>query len=576
MKPIILFTWVVAIWIALNASPADAQWKYPAAPTSETSDTWYGRRYEDPYRPLEDTANKSIAAWFKAQAVLTDDALSTIPGRAALVREWLAMDKRTPPRYRDIHVENGRVFYRKTLGGENVGKLYFRESWNAEEQLLFDPVTFKKGHDTVVKLIAPSFDGRYVVLVLQKKAQSGLVMVLKVDGHELMADSIYPAAWFGVSWLPDSTAFLYNGGDVADIKSPEIELNRKLRLHRLGAPTSSDRDILSNASTPELAILPKEFPLGDVPQSAPDRLIGILATVQSEMRLYTAPITELGKPQVGWKSLARQTDNLVRGYAVYGNWFYAVTPAGAPHYRVVRSSIDKPDWKNAETGIPEASDSIDTIAQSKDYLFVAYSDGINGRVTRYHMSTGKAQTVDLPLKGAVELVCPDAHSNRCLVTVSSWLQPPAVFDVDGDSGLVTKSHFNGEVQFPELADLVSEEVEVAGYDGTPVPLSIIHRKDIRLDGSSPCILEGYGADGISYTPYFNPMFSVAARGVVVVFAHVRGGSEKGEAWYRAGYKTTKPNTWRDFISAAEYLIAKGYTSPKHLTGRGTSAGRNSY
>jgi len=188
------------------------------------------------------------------------------------------------------------------------------------------------------------------------------------------------------------------------------------------------------------------------------------------------------------------------------------------------------------------------------------------------LSNGAVHDVALPLKGAVELSCPDIHGNRCLVTVSSWLRPPTIFRVDADSGEVVRSSFDHEVSFPELADLVTEEVEVAGHDGVLIPLSIIHRKDIRLDGSSPCILEGYGAYGISYTPEFNPRFSVANRGVVVAFAHVRGGGEKGEAWYRAGYKTTKPNTWKDFISAAEYLVAKGYTSPPHLTGRGTSAG----
>jgi prolyl oligopeptidase len=158
------------------------------------------------------------------------------------------------------------------------------------------------------------------------------------------------------------------------------------------------------------------------------------------------------------------------------------------------------------------------------------------------------------------------------VTVDSWLQPPTLYELEAETGEVTRSAFNGDVKYPELADLVSEEVEVPGHDGTMVPVSIIHRKDIRLDGSSPCILEGYGAYGYSWTPDFNPRVSVANRGVVLAYAHVRGGSEKGEEWYRAGYKTTKPNTWKDFISAAEYLIAKGYTSRQHLTGRGTSAG----
>ena len=111
-----------------------------------------------------------------------------------------------------------------------------------------------------------------------------------------------------------------------------------------------------------------------------------------------------------------------------------------------------------------------------------------------------------------------------------------------------------------------------GHDGVMVPLSIIHLKGIPMDGSNCCILEGYGAYGYSYTPYFSVRRSVALRGVVVAYAHPRGGSEKGEAWYKAGYKTTKPNTWKDFISCAEYLVKKGYTSPQKLGGTGTSAG----
>jgi prolyl oligopeptidase len=126
--------------------------------------------------------------------------------------------------------------------------------------------------------------------------------------------------------------------------------------------------------------------------------------------------------------------------------------------------------------------------------------------------------------------------------------------------------------FPGFENLVSEEVEVPGHDARMIPLSIMHLEGIPMDGSSNCILDGYGAYGISATPCFSILHSVANRGVVLAFAHPRGGSEKGEAWYNAGFKTTKPNTWKDFISWAEYLVKKGYTSPEKLAGTGTSAG----
>ena len=567
----VVFT--IAVGYLLLSSSALAQWRYPAPPTSGASDVWHGIRYEDPYRPLENLTDPEVAAWFKAEAELTDRTIAKIPGRDALVREWLSMDRRTPPRYRDFEFDGGRLFYRKTLGGENVGKLYVREGWDGNERLLFDPTTYKKGSGTTVSVFVPSFDGQYVVLGLAVKGgEWSELRVLKVDDGQLLPDSIYPAAWFAVSWLPNSRAFFYNGSDVTDLKSLDIETNRKARLHALGTPVSQDRDVLSTASTPELGIEAKEIPAAAVPEPAPDRLIGNLFTVQPESRMYIASLADLDKGRIHWKPLAERADKLVRGTAITPEWLYSITSADAPHYKVVRARLDAPDWTHAATVIPEAADSIDSMAQSKDYLLVVYTDGINGRLARHALGTGVTTELALPLKGSVEATCPDVHSNRCLITVSSWLQPPAVYDFDASTGEARKSVFNAEVSYPEMADLTVEEVEVPGHDGTMIPLSIIHRKDIKLDGSSPCILEGYGAYGISWTPGFSPRYSVANRGVVVAYAHVRGGSEKGEAWYRAGYKTTKPNTWKDFISAAEYLISKGYTSRERLTGRGTSAG----
>jgi prolyl oligopeptidase len=128
--------------------------------------------------------------------------------------------------------------------------------------------------------------------------------------------------------------------------------------------------------------------------------------------------------------------------------------------------------------------------------------------------------------------------------------------------------------YPEAyKDLIVEETEVKGHDGMMIPISIIYKKGTKLDGSNCCLMNSYGAYGYSMEPYFDvKLNSLAIKGIVIAIPHVRGGSEKGEAWYKAGYKTTKPNTWKDFNSCAEYLIAKGYTSADKLAGTGTSAG----
>jgi len=556
----------------LVALPCRAQWNYPPTKTVDASDTYFGTTYNDPYRWLENMKDRDVEAWFKAQAELTDGLLAKIPGRDALAQEWLALDKLKPADYSAIRYEHGRVFYKKTLGGENVGKLYFRQGWNGAEKLLFDPATYKAGVTTTIESIRPSWDGKCVAMGLSSGgAEWSEIRVLDVERGTLLPESIYPSRGI-YGWMKDNRSLFYDAGNVADIKSPEIELNRKTKVHKLGTEVSTDIDIFSNESNPELGITAKEWPRASVHESYPDYIVGPVETVQSEMRIFYAPISELKHKKVKWDVLCKRSDNLVRSFAFHRDYVYAVTHAGAPKYKVVRTLVKHPDWEHAETVIPEGADPIRYMAKSKHYLLIVYSNGIVGRLVKYDLTTGKTAEIKLPASGTVDVSCPDWKTDRCLVSITSWTSPLTIYDFDAQKDTFAKSIFNTDVSYPGFENLVSEEVEVSGHDGTMIPLSIIYKKGIPLDGSNCCILTGYGAYGSSITPYFSVRNSVALRGVVLAIAHPRGGGEKGEAWYKAGYKTTKPNTWKDFISCAEYLVKKGYTSPQKLAGTGTSAG----
>ncbi len=557
----------------LVAIPCHAQWNYPPTKTVDASDTYFGKTYNDPYRWLENLKDPEVVAWFKAQAELTDGLLAQIPAREALAQEWMALDKLKPAAYASISYENGRVFYKKTLGGENVGKLFFRQGWKGAEKLIFDPATYKAGVVTTIQSIVPSWDGKYVAMGLSSGgAEWSDIRVLNVDRGTLLPDHIYPS-YEPYGWMKDNKSLFYDAGKVADIKSLEIELNRKTRIHKLGADSATDRDIFSDESNPELGITAKEIPGASIEESYPDYIFGSLETVQSEMRLFYAPISELKHKTIKWNVLCKRSDDLVRSTAFHGNYAYAVTHTGAPKYKVVRTNVKHPDWAHATTVIPEAADSIKYIVKTRHYLLIVYSNGIVGRVVKYNLTTGQTAEIKLPASGSVGVSCPDWKTDRCLVYITSWTSPLTIYDFDAQKETFAKSIFNTDVSYPGFENLVSEEVEVPGYDGTMIPLSIIYKKGIPLDGSNCCILTGYGAYGSSYSPYFSiPNNSLATHGVVIAFAHPRGGGEKGEAWYKAGYKTTKPNTWKDFISCAEYLVKKGYTSPQKLAGTGTSAG----
>ncbi len=568
---------VALVGVLAIASPSFAQVQYPPTRTVDVSDTYFGITYKDPYRWLEDLKDQAVQGWFKSQAALTDDRLAKIRARDALAEEWLKLDKLQPAKYNTILFESGRVFYKKTLGGENVGKLYYRDGWRGAEKLLFDPSTFKpkgakEGDVTTIQAIAASPDGKLVALGFSAAgAEYSEMKIIDVAKQELLPESWYPS-YGPTGWTLDSQSLLYDMGKVQDIKSPEIELNRKIKLHRLGTPVAADVDFFSNEANPDLGITPKEFPTAFIDESYPDYVLGYVNTVQQEMRLYYAPSSQMKEGKLQWSVLARTTDNLVRGLAFYGDHVFAVTHGGAPRYKLVRTSIKHPDWSRAETVLAEAKDSIQSIVKSKSFLFVVYSDGITGRIVKHDLTSGKDADVALPTSGTVDISCPDFKSNQCIVFTSSWIQPTTLWDFDADKDTFAKSIFNTAVSYPGFENLMTEEVEAKGHDGTMVPLSIIRRKDLKLDGSSNAILEGYGAYGISHTPRFNVRHSLALHGVVLGYCHPRGGSEKGEAWYKAGYKTTKPNTWKDFIACAEYLTHNGYTSPARLAGTGTSAG----
>jgi prolyl oligopeptidase len=545
---------------------------YPPTKTVDASDTYFGRTYQDPYRWLEDMKDKGVEAWFKAQADLTDGLLAKIPGRDALVEEWMSLDQLKPADYSVISYENGRAFYKKTLGGENVGRLFFREGWDGPERLLFDPATYKAGVTTTIQSMVPSWDGKHVAIALSSGgAEYSEIRVLDVEQATLLPDRIYPSlALFG--WTKDGSAFFYDAGKITDITDINIELNRKVRLHRLGTEVSTDIDFFSNESYPELGITAKELVSATIDEACPDYVVAFTITAQNEMRIFYAPSSEMEKNRINWKVLCERSDMLVRGLAFDHEYVYAVTHAGAPNYKVVRTSVERADWKHAETVVPEAADSIQYITKSKHYLLIVYSNGVTGRLLKYDLSSGSAEDIKLPASGIVNVTCPDRKSDLCLVFIESWTSPQTIYDFDARTGTFAKSIFNTAVTYPGFENLISEEIEVPGHDGTMVPLSIIYRKDMPLDGSNSCILDGYGAYGVSASPYFSIMNSVVARGVVLAFSHPRGGGEKGEEWYKAGYKTTKPNTWKDFISCAEYLIEKGFTSAGKLGVTGASAG----
>jgi prolyl oligopeptidase len=260
-----------------------------------------------------------------------------------------------------------------------------------------------------------------------------------------------------------------------------------------------------------------------------------------------------------------------------GDDVYLLSHKNAPRFQVLHTQFSNPDVAHASIVVPESQVLIKGLAAAADAVYVQQLDGGLGRLVRVPFAGGAekqvAQPVTLPAEGIVAIAAADERVPGVLLTIDSWTKAQVIYAYDPANGKATDTKLQPLGRFDNPGDLQSLEVKAKSYDGTMVPLSIVFKKGTKLDGSNPTILEGYGAYGITEDPFFDPAFLTwYERGGIFAFAHVRGGGEYGEEWHLAGKKLTKPNTWKDAIACAQYLIDQKYTSSAKLAILGGSAG----
>ena len=553
-----------------------AQFNYPVTRLVDSSSTYWSKTYKDPYRWLEDIKNPEVEQWFKNQANLTNKVLNNLNGRDELIAEYRKLNKLQPAQYRKQCMEGGRVFYCKTMPGEKVAKLYYRNGMAGKEILLFNPSTFIKDKELSILSIAPSYDGKKILINYSAGgAEISTIKVLDVDSKHFLSETIYPSWSECCTWTPDNKAFIYTILKSGDNTSMDMVNNAQTRLHVLGTDIKLDKLFFGNESYPGLNIPPNEIPNVVILKDASKYIFADLQNVHNEMFTYYAKMDELHNNTINWKLLCRKEDGIVRGREIIGNDVYAITNKNAPNYKLIHTSLLNPDWSDADEVVSEKpNQTLENVIHCKDYLLMTYSDGINFQLYKYNLKTKKISQIKLPFVGAVFARSFNTQTNICYVYLTSWSKPNTEYLFDASTNTFSPSNFTSPPHYPkEYTDVITEEVSVKGHDGVMIPLSIMYKKGLKKDGSNVCLMEGYGAYGISITSSFwEIQMALAVKGAVVAIAHIRGGSEKGEAWYKGGFKNTKPNTWKDFISCAGYLIANGYTSAKHLAGTGTSAG----
>ena len=553
----------------------------PATPRRVVVDEYFGNKIEDPYRYMEDLKSTEVQNWFKAQNDYTRSVLARIPGRDALFNRIKQLDEGATARIFDIRiVPGGRLFYQKRLASEDMAKLYMRDGMNGPEKLIADPVKITPAGSPsfVINYYASSYDGSLVAYGASPGgSEDATIHIVDVaTGHEF--PETIDRGWFAnPQWLLDGRGFFHNRMQkmLPGMPPTERELKSKVYLHMLGTDPEKDRAVFGYEVSPRVKVAPTDIPFVITQPGSPYAFGGLAHGVQNEITLYAAPIASLGDADIPWHKIV-DVDDEVTDFAPRGEDIYLTTHKGALRFKIIRTSIANPDLAHAQVVVPETEAVIKAQAVASDAHYVFLLDGGIGKVLRIpYTSAGTAtpQPVPLPLAGQVWADAYDPRVPGILLGITSWTKAPADYAYDPQTNSVTDTHLQPVGPYDNPTDIVSEEVKAPSYDGTMIPLSIVHRRDLKLDGSNPTLLEGYGAYGITLDPYFDPkILAWLERGGVYAVAHVRGGGEYGEGWHLAGKLLTKHNTWRDFIAAGQYLVDHKYTSPAHLAGEGGSAG----
>lgn len=549
----------------------------PVAPVENVTNTYFGTEVVDPYRYLEDLANTNVTAWMKAQNDYTRSVLDRIPGRKALLARIEELVNAVSARVEAVRrLPDGRLFYLKRLPQDNVFKLYVRQGLTGKETLLVDPEKFAKadGKPFAINYYEPSRDGDYVAYGLSAGgSEDAVIHLLETATGKEVDKPIDRAQFGGISWRPDGKSFFYNRLQKMEPGMPETARYEKSRvyLHVIGANADNEQPVFGYGVSPLVKMTPADDPFVTVSPGCKYAIGLIEHGTQNELTLYAAPLASVGKSNTPWKEICDVKDD-VTDFAVKRKEIFLLTHKDAPRFKIIETSLAKPDPATATTVVPASEAVITGLAPAKDALYVQLRDGGIGRLLRVPYR-GEPEPVTLPFKGSLSLVAVDPRLNGVWLNMGTWTRADQIYAYDPKRKEITNTGLQPLGEFDAPTNLESVEVKARSYDGTMIPLSIVYKRGLKLDGSNPTLLWGYGAYGISQDPVYGPvLLAWYEKGGVFAVAHVRGGGEYGEDWYKGGYKQTKPNTWRDFTACAEYLIQHKYTSPEKLAGEGGSAG----
>jgi prolyl oligopeptidase len=543
----------------------------PAAPIKPVTDTYFGEQVVDPYRWMEDLKSPELLTWMKAQADYTRHQLDALPDRAPLLARIKQLDH-VGDRVYGAQEWGGRWFYEKRPEGHDLPRLCVRDGLTGAERVLVDPEAMATGDKHfALDFTFPSPDGKLVVYGISPSGSEASVLhVMDVATGKALRDTIDRAQFASVSWL-DARHFTYTRLQKLAPDAPQTEKYKRATayLHELGRDPDKDEALFGAGVVPTIAV--KDTEIGMVGSPFGSRWVIAVPGdgVRNEFTMYAAPKASLAGAKTPWRKIVDVSDE-VTNFDIRGDDVYLLTHKDASRFKIVKTSLLKPDFAKAAVVMPESDVVIRGLGVARDALYAPVLDRGIGKLRKVTGST--AEDVPVPVAGALDDMFTRADRPGVIVTLAGWTVSPRIYTFDPKA----KSFTDTKLAPPspiDFSNVTSEEVNVTSKDGTKVPMSILRSKEFTKDGSHPTWLDGYGGYGISIDPSFSPVrLAWIERKGVFAFCHVRGGGELGEDWHKAGMLLNKHHTIEDMIACGEWLIGNGYTSSANLAGEGTSNG----
>ncbi|MCB9359964.1 MAG: S9 family peptidase [Flavobacteriales bacterium] len=527
---------------------------------STVVDDYHGQKITDYYRWLENDNSDSTKNWVIAQNKLTFDYINKIPSRQKLYDNlkgmWNYESISTPSKHGDYYV------YSKNDGVQNQSVYYIKKGMDGEEEILLDPNTLSEDGTVSVSTFSISNDNKYLAYGLSVAGSDWKdFKVMNLETKEIMSDFITWVKFSGVSWYKNG--FFYSGYTPQKDENKLTQKNEfaKVFYHELGTEQKEDKIIFED----------KEHPLRGFYASVTDdeKYMAISASEGTSGNMIY--LKDLTKPNSEFIQVTTDFENDTWLVDNFNDKLLLFTNIDAPNNKVIQLTLDNVAKENWVDFVPEKETKLESISVAGNRIFTTYLHDVSSKIEILNMDGTYHADLKLPGKGICRGVYGKKDENTAFYSFTSYLNPSTSYELNVET-LEAKEYFKPAIDF-NSEDYISEQVFYTSADGEKIPMFINYHKDTKLDGNAPCLLYAYGGFNISITPSFSVVNAVFMKnGGIYAVANIRGGSEYGEKWHKAGMLHNKQNVFNDFIAAAEYLKANNYTSTEKLALHGRSNG----